>query len=129
MGMMTLVRIMVGAAIIIAVLSGCGSTTPSTGVLTGRAWGCMSVVPPTVQVYASLYAGEDAAALQRVESLGADSGEDLVATQKVARAGDTFRFVLHSGRYVVYDWSTDFARLVTVAGGGTTRALLPQDCI
>jgi len=127
--MMTLVRGMVGAAITVVVLSGCGSTTPSTGVLTGQAWGCMSVIPPTVQVYASIYPDEDGAALQRIESLGVDSGEHLVATEKVALSDDTYRFVLHPGRYIVYDGSTDVARLVSVAGGGTTRALLPRACI
>jgi hypothetical protein len=128
--MMKLVQGIFGAAMIVVVLSGCDSTTPSTGVLTGQAWGCVSVIPPKVQVYASIYAGEDEAALQRVESLGVDSGERLVATQRVARSGGTYRFVLHSGRYVVYDWSSDFARLVTVADGGTTRALLPhQACM
>lgn len=121
--------VVVGVMAIALGFSGCGAAPPSTGVLTGRAWGCMSVIPPTVQVYASIYAGEVNAALQRVQSLGDDSGERLVATQKVATSGDTYRFVLHSGRYVVYDWSTDFARLVTVAGGGTTHAILPQACI
>ncbi len=129
------VKLMARAVVVVGVvsialgLSGCGPVPPSTGVLTGRAWGCMSVIPPTVQVYASIYAGEDNAALQRVESLGVDSGEHLVASQKVARSGDTYRFVLHSGRYVLYNWSTDVARLVTVAGGGTTRAILPRACI
>ena len=79
-------------------------------------------------VYTSIYAGEDSAALQRVNSLGTDSGEHLVVMQRVV-SGDTYHFVLQPGRYVVYDSGVGSARLVTVVGEGIVRADFSRSCI
>jgi hypothetical protein len=128
--MKSMARGVVGAMIIAMGLSGCGSSPPSTGVLTGQAWSCSlgHVSSTTVYVFTSIYVGEDSAALQRVNNLGVDSGEHVKATQ-VVTSGDTYRFVLRPGRYVVYDSGVGSARLVTVASKGMTRADFSHSCI
>jgi hypothetical protein len=121
---------MVGTIIIGVVLSGCGSAQPSTGVLTGQAWSCSlgrPVSPTTVYVFTSDYVGEDSAALERVDNLGVDSGEHVVASHRVA-SGDTYRFVLNPGHYIVYDSGVGSARLVTVVGDGMARADFSRSC-
>ena len=120
----------VGAMVIAVGLSACGAASPSTGVLTGQAWSCSlgRRASTTVYVFTSIYAGEDSAALQRVNSLGVDSGEHVKATQRVT-SGGTYRFVLRPGRYVVYDSGAGSARLVTVASKGMTRADFSHSCI
>lgn len=122
---------LVAAMGIAVVLSGCGSSSPTTGVLMGRAWSCSfgkQVSSTTVYVFASIYAGKDSAALQRVNSLGVDSGERVVATQRMV-SGDKYRFVLRPQKYVVYDSGAGFARLVTVTSDGTARADFPHSCL
>jgi len=124
-------RGVVGATIIAVALSGCGASPPTAGVVTGRAWSCSfgkQVSSTTVYVFASIYAGKDSAALQRVNSLGVDSGERVVATQRMV-SGDKYRFVLRPQKYVVYDSGAGFARLVTVTSDGTARAEFPQSCL
>jgi hypothetical protein len=121
---------MVGTIFVAMVLSGCSSARPSTGVLTGQAWSCSmgrQVSSTTVYVYASIYAGEDSAALQRVNSLGVYSGEHVVATQRVT-SGRTYHFAVHPGRYVVFDSGEGSARLVTVTGGDVARADFQLSC-
>jgi hypothetical protein len=98
-------------------ISACSSGEASKGVLTGRAWSCMTVHPVTVQVYGTLYPGKWSAALERVSSLGADSGEPLVASRQIP-SGGTYHFTLAAGRYVVAGAVP--ARLVTVIGGKVT---------
>jgi hypothetical protein len=128
--MKTTARGIVGAIMIAVVLSGCGSAQSFTGVLTGQAWSCSlgrQVSSTTVYVFASIYAREDSAALQRVTHFGVDSGEHVVATQRVA-SGDTYRFDLHPGHYIVYDSEVGSARLVTVVGQGLARADFSRSC-
>jgi hypothetical protein len=99
------------------VLAGCSSGAATKGVLTGRAWRCLSSGAVTVEVFGSLYPGQWTAALQRVSTFGADSGEPLVASQRMP-SGGTYRFPLPAGRYVV-DGAVP-ARLITVVGGEVT---------
>ena len=131
MAMKSMARGVVGAILTAVGLSACGSSPPTPGVLTGQAWSCTSgrqVASTIVYVFASLYAGEDGAALQRVNSLGVDSGEHIVATQQVA-SGHTYHFVLQPQHYVVYNTGTGFARLVTVTSEGVARASFPRSCL
>jgi hypothetical protein len=124
-------RGMVGVLIVAVVMSGCGVAPPSPGVLTGQAWSCSlgrQVSSTTVYVFTSIYAGEDNAALQRVNSLGVDSGEHVKATQRVT-SGDTYHFVFRPGRYVVYDSGAGSARLVTVASKEMARADFSRSCL
>ena len=121
----------VGALIVVVGLSGCGSSPPTTGVLTGQAWSCSfgrEVSSTTVYVFASIYAGKETAALQRVNSLGTDSGERVVAKQRVT-SGDKYRFVLRPGRYVVYNSGTGLPRLVTLSSEAMTRVDFPHSCL
>ena len=94
-------RAIIGAMIIVAALSGCGSSPPTTGVLTGEVAGCTPYAgrhPTTVTVYAR---------------------ERLVATQRLPRAGLAFRFSLTAGRYLVKDATGSYP--VVVSRGRTTR--------
>jgi hypothetical protein len=97
--MKSVARGVVGAVIVAAALSGCGSSPPSTGVLTGRVAACTLFAarhPTTVTVYAR---------------------EHLVATQRLPGAGTAFRFSLPAGRYLLKDATGSYP--VVVSKGGT----------
>lgn len=68
-------------------------------------------------MYGTLYPRNWSAALERVSTLGIDSGEPLVASRRIP-SGGTYRFTLPAGRYVVA--GAVQARLVTVMGGKVT---------
>jgi hypothetical protein len=129
--MKSMIRSLLGATVIAVALSACSAASPAAGVLTGRAWSCTfgrRVSSTTVYVFASNYPGQDGATLQRVNSLGVDSGERLIATQRVI-SGHQYRFVVRPQRYVVYDSGSGFARLVIVTSEGTTRADFTHSCL
>jgi hypothetical protein len=92
---MPVCRAIIGAMIIAVALSGCGSSPPTTGVLTGRVAACTLYAarhPTTVTVYAH---------------------ERLVATQRLPGAGMTFRFTLPTGPYLVKDATGSYPVVVS----------------
>jgi hypothetical protein len=125
-------RTLLAAAVTTALsigLDACSVGRPSPGVLTGRASGCAGFIharPVKVVVYTSLYVGKWQAALTRVDELGADSGEPVVATRVIA-SGTDFRVELAPGRYVVGVGQD--ARLVMVSSGRTTSVDFPRECL
>jgi hypothetical protein len=99
-GMKSMARGVVGSMVITAALSGCGSSPPSTGILTGQVAACTLFAarhPTTVTVYAR---------------------EHLVATQRLPGAGTAFRFSLPAGRYLVKDATGSYP---VVVSRGRTR--------
>jgi hypothetical protein len=114
------------AAALVATLASCGSGPAPKGALTGYAIGCSPTFRVTLDIYSSLYPGEWRAALQRVESLGEDSGEPVVARTEIS-SGVTYRFNLAPGRYVVGVGQD--AHFVTVSSGHATRLDFPPACL
>jgi len=114
------------AAALVATLAGCGSGQAPKGALTGFASGCSPTALVTLDVYSSLYPGELRAALQRVESLGENSGEPVVARTTIP-SGASYRFNLDPGRYVAAVGQD--AYFVTVSSGHTTRLDFPRSCL
>jgi hypothetical protein len=114
------------AAALVATLASCGSGPAPKGALTGYAAGCNPTAPVTLDVYSSLYPGELRAALQRVESLGENSGEPVVARTAIP-SGATYRFNLAPGRYVAAVGQD--AHSVTVSSGHATRLDFPSSCL
>jgi len=114
------------ATALMATLASCGSGPAPKGALTGYASGCSPVFPVTLDVYSSLYPGGWRAALQRVESLGEDSGEPVVARTEIT-SGATYRFNLAPGRYMVGVGQD--AHVVTVSSDHVTRLDFPRSCL
>ena len=92
----------IAGAIIVAVgVSGCGSSPPTTGVVTGRVAACTLVSArhrTTVTVY---------------------DHERLVATQRLQGSEPAFRFSLPAGSYVVKD--ANGSKRVVVSNGRITH--------
>lgn len=124
-GKMSLVRQVLLTAALVATLASCGTGPAAKGTLTGYATGCGPSFPVTLDIYSSLYAGEWRAALQRVESLGENSGEPVVARTEIP-SGATYRFKLAPGRYVASVGQD--AHFVTVPSGHVTRLDFPPAC-
>ena len=113
------------AAAIVATLASCGSGPAARGALTGYAFGCSPTSRVTLYIY-SIYPGQSRAALQRVESLGENSGDPVVASTEIF-SGATYRFHLAPGRYVAA--VDQDAHFVTVSSGHTTRLDFPRSCL
>jgi hypothetical protein len=87
--------------IVASALTACGSSPPTTGVLTGRVAACTEYAfqhPTIVSVYAH---------------------DRLVATKRLPGAGRTFRFTLSAGWYLVKDANS--SHVVAVSKGRTRR--------
>src|ERR1700730_4694612 len=95
----------VGVMIIAVALSGCGSSPPATGIVTGRVAACTAFStnhPTTVYVY---------------------KDQSLVATQRLPHAGLSYRFSLPVGRYLVKGIASTLYPVV-VSKGAITRTRL-----